>query len=124
MVTFLLIALAILTSVRMEEDVTIGVDGELVIEEEETPADSAEAAPEQEIDPPLPSEAIEKIISKMSARCLKEVRDSAMDYSKMSDHCREEVARRIRRYLTRLDKEVKGETEKKKAKDKIPETSK
>ncbi|KAI9913081.1 hypothetical protein PsorP6_005726 [Peronosclerospora sorghi] len=68
MVTFLLIALAILTSVRMEEDVTIDVDGDLVIEEEETPADSAEAVPKQEIDPPLPSEAIEKILSKMSAR--------------------------------------------------------
>ncbi|KAI9917958.1 hypothetical protein PsorP6_012897 [Peronosclerospora sorghi] len=121
MVTFLLIALAILTSVRMKEDVTIDVDGDLVIEEEETPADSAEAVPEQEIDPPQPSEAIENILSKKSAMCLKEVRDSAMEYSKMSDRFREEVARRIRRYLARLDKEVKGETEKKKAKDKIPE---
>ncbi|KAI9917498.1 hypothetical protein PsorP6_013117 [Peronosclerospora sorghi] len=78
MVTFLLIALAILISVQMEEDVTIDEDGDLVIEEEETPADSAEAVPEQENDPPLPSEAIEKNLSKMSARCLKEVRDSAM----------------------------------------------
>ncbi|KAI9906207.1 hypothetical protein PsorP6_003208 [Peronosclerospora sorghi] len=46
----------------------------------------------------------------MSARCLKEVRDSAMDYSKMSDRFREEVSRRIR--------------QKKKAKDKIPEKNK
>ncbi|KAI9910120.1 hypothetical protein PsorP6_010472 [Peronosclerospora sorghi] len=86
----------------MEEDVTIDVDGDLVIEEKETPADSAEA--------------IEKMLSKMSARCLKEVRDSAMDYSKMSDRCREEVARRIRRYLARLDKGGKVETEKKERK--------
>ncbi|KAI9910090.1 hypothetical protein PsorP6_010136 [Peronosclerospora sorghi] len=60
----------------MEEDVTIDVDVDLVIEEEETPADSAEAVPEQEIDPPLPSEAIENILSEMSSRCLKEVCDS------------------------------------------------
>ncbi|KAI9912471.1 hypothetical protein PsorP6_005185 [Peronosclerospora sorghi] len=49
----LVVTLAILTSVRMEEDMTIDVDGDLVIEEEETPADSAEAVPEQEIDPPF-----------------------------------------------------------------------
>ncbi|KAI9910827.1 hypothetical protein PsorP6_010943 [Peronosclerospora sorghi] len=116
MVTFLLIALAILTSVRMEEDVTIDVDGDLVIKEEETPEDSAEAVPEQEIEPPLPSGAIKKIHLKCP-----QVRDSAMEYYKMSDRCREEVARRIRRYLARLYKEGKGETEKKKAKDKIPE---
>ncbi|KAI9910127.1 hypothetical protein PsorP6_010115 [Peronosclerospora sorghi] len=98
----------------MEEDVTIDVDGDLVIEEEETQADGAAAVPEQEIDPPLPSEAI---VSEY-------VRDSAMDYSKMCDRCREEVARRIQRYLTRLYKEVKGETEKRKQKTRYQKKNK
>eukprot|EP00644_Phytophthora_capsici_P004213 jgi/Phyca11/545145/estExt2_Genewise1Plus.C_PHYCAscaffold_170197 len=97
------------------EEVAVDVDSDLIIEEDtletaETP-DQADAVPMQEIDPRLTPEAIEKVFSKMSAKCLKQVQENPTDPTQVSDRCRAEVARRIQRYLERLDKEEKGETE-------------
>ncbi|EGZ23662.1 hypothetical protein PHYSODRAFT_353855 [Phytophthora sojae] len=125
--TLLLVALAVLAAVGMAEtaepqEVAVDVDSDLIVEEEtleaqpETGAqpDEADAVPVQEIDPRLTPEAIEKVFSKMSTKCLKQVQENPTDPTKVSDRCRAEVARRIQRYLERLDKEEKGETEEKK----------
>lgn len=117
--TLLLVAMAVLAAVGMAEiepeEVAVDVDSDLIIEEDtletaETP-DQADAVPMQEIDPRLTPEAIEKVFSKMSAKCLKQVQENPTDPTQVSDRCRAEVARRIQRYLERLDKEEKGETE-------------
>ncbi|KAG7387307.1 hypothetical protein PHYPSEUDO_014486 [Phytophthora pseudosyringae] len=121
--TLLLVALAVLAAVGMAEtkpeEVAVDVDSDLIIEDEtleaqpETP-DEADAVPVHEIDPRLTPEAIEKVFSKMSAKCLKQVQDNPADPTQVSDRCRAEVSRRIQRYLARLDEEEKGETEEKK----------
>ncbi|KAK1939320.1 hypothetical protein P3T76_008704 [Phytophthora citrophthora] len=117
--TLLLVAMAVLAAVGMAdtdpEEVAVDVDSDLIIEEDtletaETP-DQADAVPMQEIDPRLTPEAIEKVFSKLSAKCLKQVQENPTDPTQVSDRCRAEVARRIQRYLERLDKEEKGETE-------------
>ncbi|GMF38097.1 unnamed protein product [Phytophthora fragariaefolia] len=127
-VTLLLLALAVLAAVAVAEtepqEVAVDADSDLIVEEEtleaqpelteEMPSE-ADAVPVQEIDPRLTPEALEKIFSKMSARCLKQVQENPTDPTKVSDRCRAEVSHRIRRYLERLDKEEKGETEEKKA---------
>ncbi|KAG6590678.1 Mitochondrial substrate carrier family protein B [Phytophthora cinnamomi] len=124
--TLLLVALAVLAAVGMADsepqEVAVDADSDLVVEEEtleaqpetEATLDEADAVPVQEIDPRLTPEAIEKVFSKMSAKCLKQVQENPTDPTKVSDRCRAEVARRIQRYLERLDKEEKGETEEKK----------
>ncbi|KAE8895850.1 hypothetical protein PF005_g146 [Phytophthora fragariae] len=124
--TLLLVALAVLAAVGMADtepqEVAVDVDSDLIVEEEtleaqpetEATLDEADALPVQEIDPRLTPEAIEKVFSKMSAKCLKQVQENPTDPTKVSDRCRAEVARRIQRYLERLDKEEKGETEEKK----------
>ncbi|KAE9360449.1 hypothetical protein PR003_g163 [Phytophthora rubi] len=124
--TLLLVALAVLAAVGMADtepqEVAVDVDSDLIVEEEtleaqpetEATLDEADALPVQEIDPRLTPEAIEKVFSKMSAKCLKQVQENPTDPTKVSDRCRAEVARRIQRYLERLDKEEKGQTEEKK----------
>ncbi|KAE9038759.1 hypothetical protein PR001_g5381 [Phytophthora rubi] len=124
--TLLLVALAVLAAVGMADtepqEVAVDVDSDLIVEEEtleaqpetEATLDEADALPVQEIDPRLTPEAIEKVFSKMSAKCLKQVQENPTDPTKVSDRCRAGVARRIQRYLERLDKEEKGQTEEKK----------
>ncbi|KAF4042206.1 hypothetical protein GN244_ATG05576 [Phytophthora infestans] len=120
--TLLLVALAVLAAVGManteHEEVAIDVDSDLIVEEEaqaemaETPSED-DAVPVHEIDPRLTPEAMEKIFSKMSAKCLKQVQENPTDPTKVSERCRAEVGHRIQRYLGRLDKAEKGEPEKK-----------
>ncbi|TDH70924.1 hypothetical protein CCR75_001193 [Bremia lactucae] len=115
--TLFLVALSavgtVVTGDTEHGDVAIGVDSDLVVDEdtlqvqEETADD---AVPAQEVDPRLTAEVMEKIISKMSGKCQTQVRGSIMDPSKISDRCRNEVARRVQRYLKRLEEEEKGET--------------
>ncbi|KAG3119332.1 hypothetical protein PI124_g2810 [Phytophthora idaei] len=124
--TLLLVALAVLAAVGMadteHEEVAVDVDSDLVIEEDTLEAqqemaetlDEAGAVPVQEIDPRLTPEAMEKIFSKMSAKCLKQVQENPTDPMQVSERCRAEVGRRIQRYLERLDKAERGETEEKK----------
>ncbi|KAF1783183.1 hypothetical protein GQ600_23250 [Phytophthora cactorum] len=112
--TLLLVALAVLAAVGMadtehEEEDTLEAQQEMA----ET-LDEADAVPVQEIDPRLTPEAMEKIFSKMSAKCLKQVQENPTDPMQVSERCRAEVGRRIQRYLERLDKAERGETEEKK----------
>ncbi|GMF09204.1 unnamed protein product [Phytophthora lilii] len=127
--TLVLVALALLAAVGAADpepqEVAVDVDSDLVVEEETLEVqpesgspDEADAVPVQEIDPRLTPEAVEKVFSKMSAKCLKQVQENPTDPTKVSDRCRAEVARRIQRYLERLDKEEKGETEEKKTEKK------
>ncbi|POM69006.1 Hypothetical protein PHPALM_14760 [Phytophthora palmivora] len=124
--TLLLVALAVLAAVGMADietdEVVVDVDSDLLVEEEtletqpeteETP-DEADAVPAHEVDPRLTPDVIEKIFSKMSAKCLKQVQENPTEPNKVSDRCRAEVQRRIQRYLQRLDEEEKGETKEKK----------
>jgi hypothetical protein len=127
LLTLLLVALAVLAAVGMAQDtepqeVVVDVDSDLLVEEEtlEAQPDEADAVPVQEIDPRLTPEAIEKVFSKLSAKCLKQVQENPTDPTQVSDRCRTEVARRIQRYLERLDKAEKGESEEDKTADKGP----
>lgn len=120
--TLLLIALTVLAAVGIadeapeEVEVAVDVDSDLLVEEEQPEVDQPDdeqpdAVPAHEIDPRLTPEAIEKVFSKLTAKCLKQVQENPTDPSKVSDRCRNEVAHRIQRYLARLDEEEKGEKE-------------
>ncbi|RLN66746.1 hypothetical protein BBJ29_000008 [Phytophthora kernoviae] len=120
--TLLLVALALLATVGFAdesvEEVAVDVDSDLLVEEEETlqtepVAEEPDAVPAHEVDPRLTPEVIEKIFSKLTAKCLKQVQENPTDPSQMSERCRAEVARRVQRYLARLDTEEKGETQEK-----------
>ncbi|CAI5733144.1 unnamed protein product [Peronospora destructor] len=98
-------------------------DDDLLVEEEETP-ETTDAKPVQEIDPRLTPDVIEKILSKSSAKCRKQVQENPTDVSKVSDRCRAEISSRIQRYLVRLDKEENGKTEDKKKNENLKKKKK
>ncbi|CAI5733041.1 unnamed protein product [Peronospora destructor] len=115
LLSLLLVVLVLSVTVGVAEKTEL-VDDDLLVEEEETPeaTDATDAEPVQEIDPRLTPDVIEKILSKSSAKCRKQVQENPTDVSKVSDRCRAEMSSRVQRYLARLDKEENGQTEDKK----------
>lgn len=103
-----LLALSVLQTPRASaEEVTVADDGELLIEEEvdasgEQPQETEEAP---RMDPRLTVEAFDTIISKMTAKCRKEIESNPTDPSQVSERCRSEIGHKIQRYLARLDRE-------------------
>ncbi|RMX70091.1 hypothetical protein DD238_000257 [Peronospora effusa] len=116
LLSLLLVVLAMLAAVGLAEMKPEDVDDDLLVEEEETleTTDETDAKPVQEMDPRLTPDVIEKILSKSSAKCRKQIQENPTDTSKVSDRCRAEISSRVQRYLARLDKKENGETEDKK----------
>ncbi|CEG47817.1 uncharacterized protein PHALS_05151 [Plasmopara halstedii] len=106
-----LAAVVVVDTEHVEEK--FDADSDLVVEEE-TIESIQEAADAREVDPRLTHTVMENIISKLSPKCHKQVKDNLDDPSQMSERCREEISRRIQRYLKRLDEKEKTNTEGKK----------
>ncbi|CAH0515561.1 unnamed protein product [Peronospora belbahrii] len=120
LLVLVLVVFALMTIVSMAhvepEEVEVDMDGGLLVEEEEmlNTADETDSVLLKDIDPRLTPEGLDKIFSKLSAKCFEQVQKNPSDATKVSDRCRGEVASRIQRYLARLDKEASGEMKDKK----------